>query len=83
MSPRDKGQPTPAVIEFGKRVRAHREQLGLSQEAAAIRCGLHWTYLGQVERGQRSARIDNILKIAAGLDATPGALMDGLPLESE
>ena len=55
-----------------------RNRLGLSQEKAAERCGLHWTYLGQVERGRRNVTLHNILKIAAGLDTTPGALMDGL-----
>ena len=39
---------------FGERVRARRLELGLSQEAAAVRCGIHWTQLGKVERGQRS-----------------------------
>jgi transcriptional regulator with XRE-family HTH domain len=65
---------------FGERVRAARHALKLSQEAAAHECGIHWTHLGQVERGQRSARVENILKIAAGLQTTPGALLDGLPL---
>jgi len=66
-------------VEFGKRVRLLREQQSLSQEALATRCNLHWTFLGQVERGQRSIRLDNILKIAAGLEITPGELMNGLP----
>lgn len=66
--------------DFGARVRARRDELGLSQEAAAVRCHIHWTQLGKVERGQRSLRLENILRIAAGLDTTPGALLDGLPL---
>ena len=64
---------------FGRRVRARREELDLSQEAAADQFGVHWTYLGQVERGQRPARVENILKLAYGLDTTPGALLDGVP----
>lgn len=79
--------PTPkgpsassAVVEFGKRVRQIREGQGISQETLADRSGVHWTFVGQVERGRRSPRLDNILKLAAGLDVLPGELVDGLPL---
>lgn len=72
--------PSAATVEFGKRVRRLREQQGLSQEALADRCGVHWTFLGQVERGQRSIRLDNILKIAHGLEVQPGKLVNDLPL---
>lgn len=65
--------------EFGERVRERRLELGLSQEAAAVRCGIHWTQLGKVERGQRSLRLETILKIAAGLQVEPGKLVNGLP----
>ncbi len=64
---------------FGQRVRERRLELGLSQEAAAVRCGIHWTQLGKVERGQRSLRLETIVKIAAGLDIDPGQLVTGLP----
>ena len=65
---------------FGERVRARRLELGLSQEAAAVRCGIHWTQLGNVERGQRSLRLETIVKIAAGLEIEPGKLVNGLPV---
>lgn len=65
--------------EFGERVRQRRLELGLSQEAAAVRCGIHWTQLGKVERGQRSLRLETIVKIAAGLDVDPAKLVAGLP----
>lgn len=64
---------------FGERVRQRRLELGLSQEAAAVRCGIHWTQLGKVERGQRSLRLETIVKIAAGLEIDPGKLVAGLP----
>lgn len=66
--------------EFGARVRARRHELNWSQEKAAVRCGIHWTQLGKVERGQRSLRLENILRVAHGLQTTPGKLLDGLPL---
>lgn len=69
----------PTTKAFGERVRARRLELGLSQEAAALRCGIHWTQLGKVERGQRSLRLETIVKIADGLDVDAGHLVSGLP----
>ncbi|HET9731070.1 MAG TPA: helix-turn-helix transcriptional regulator [Acidimicrobiales bacterium] len=69
---------SPATALFGERVRFRRQQLGLSQEALADRCGVHWTFLGQVERGQRNISLHNVLKLAAGLGADPGELVQGL-----
>ncbi|OHT89074.1 helix-turn-helix domain-containing protein [Mycobacteroides saopaulense] len=69
---------SPATQEFGRRVAARRHELGLSQEKAAEVIGLHWTYLGQVERGRRNITLNNIVKIAAGLDVDPGQLVTGL-----
>ncbi|RDB47056.1 helix-turn-helix domain-containing protein [Tsukamurella tyrosinosolvens] len=78
MSSPSKSTVTPATREFGRRVAAKRAELGLSQEKAAERIGVHWTYLGQVERGRRNVTLHNILKIAEGLEIAPGELVDGL-----
>lgn len=67
-----------ATREFGRRVVERRQELGLSQEKAAEAIGLHWTYLGQVERGRRNLTLHNILKIAEGLDVDAGELVTGL-----
>lgn len=64
--------------QLGERVRAHRHALGISQEALADRSGLHWTFVGQVERGQRNLNLHNLLKFAAGLGVDPGELVRGL-----
>ncbi len=63
---------------FGKRVRAQREALRLSQEGLADRCGLHWTFVGQVERGRRNLSLHNVLKLAAALSIDPAELVRGL-----
>ena len=52
--------------------------LGLSQEKLAERTTLHWSYIGQVERGQRNLSLHNILRIAHALDTDAGGLVSGL-----
>jgi transcriptional regulator with XRE-family HTH domain len=69
---------SPATQVFGERVRARRQVLGLSQEAMAHQIGVHWTFLGQVERGQRNLNLHNLLKLAAGLGVDPAELVQGL-----
>lgn len=54
--------------EFGLRVRELRKDCGYSQEAFADECGLHRTYIGAIERGERNVAIDNIAKIAKALN---------------
>ncbi|MCG8652337.1 MAG: helix-turn-helix domain-containing protein [Pirellulales bacterium] len=48
-------------------MREHRRSAGLSQEALADVCGLHRTYIGSVERGERNISIDNMEVIATAL----------------
>lgn len=69
---------SPATEAFGARVRARRQALGKSQEKLAQDSGLHWTFVGQVERGRRNLSLMNILKLAEGLEIDPGELVAGL-----
>lgn len=52
-----------------------RRELGLSQEALAFEAGLHRTFIAHVERGARNLSIDNIERIAIGLDVHPMLLL--------
>jgi transcriptional regulator with XRE-family HTH domain len=63
---------------FGERVRARRLELGLSQESLAQRAGLHRTYVGSLERGERNVALINILKLGRALDVDAGALISGI-----
>lgn len=49
---------------FGSNVRYYRTQMGVSQEKFAELCGLHRTYISDIERFNRSISLENIQKIA-------------------
>ena len=54
--------------EFGRRVRSAREVRGWSQEQLAEKAQLDRTYIGGVERGERSLALLNVNKLAVALD---------------
>jgi len=62
------------LIRFGERIRSLREQAGLSQETLAAKAGIHRTYLGGVERGERNISLRNIVRLAAALGVQAGDL---------
>jgi transcriptional regulator with XRE-family HTH domain len=64
---------------FGKRVRELRLAKGLTQEELAERAGLHPTYIGGIERGERNLGLDNLLKLARALNEHPAALFADFP----
>ena len=63
-------------MALGARVRALRAAAGLTQEELARAGGLHWTYVGQIERGGRNLTYKNIIRLATGLGVTPSHLID-------
>ena len=76
MSPQRARPPKPAHrVTFGSRMRELRESLGLSQEALADLAGLHRTYVGSVERGERNVSLDNIHLIADALGTDAASLL--------
>ena len=52
---------------FGKKVQGLRQKRGISQEKLAHEVGVHRTYLGFVERGERNPTLTKIEKIAKAL----------------
>jgi transcriptional regulator with XRE-family HTH domain len=60
---------------FGNAVRTHRLALGLSQEELAIGSGLHRTYIGGIERGERNISLINVLRVAKALKLSPSELL--------
>ena len=58
---------SPVLVNLGKKIRAIRDKKGLSQESAALACGLDRSYYGGVERGEHNIALINIEKIAIAL----------------
>lgn len=52
---------------LGENLRRYREARGLSQEALADVLGVHRTYLGGVERGERNLTLRSVERIAYSL----------------
>ncbi len=72
----------PVATEFGSRVRRRRQELGWSLERLGELSGLHWTYIGSVERGRRNPGLVNVVRLAEALRVDPGDLLRGLTLEA-
>lgn len=53
--------------QIGRRIREHRLANEWTQEELANRCGLHRTFIGSVERGERNVSILNLRLISATL----------------
>lgn len=60
---------------LGRNVRRVREGRGLSQEALADELGVHRTYLGGVERGERNLTLRSVERLAAALTVDPLSLL--------
>ncbi len=61
--------------KLGAKLRNHRETAGLSQDGLANHSGLHRTYIGAVERGERNPSFLSLVKYAAGLKMTVAELI--------
>jgi transcriptional regulator with XRE-family HTH domain len=66
------------ATRFGRNLAYHRERSGLSQEELGVRASLHRTAVGQLERGERVARADTVVKLAGSLSIPPETLLEGL-----
>ncbi len=63
------------LVTLGRRIREQRQQQGLTQEELAFRSGLHRTYVGSVERGERNLSVLNIIRLARALGIQPAELL--------
>jgi len=66
----------PALLQtIAHNVRVLRTKAGLSQEQLAELSGLHRTYVGGIERGERNVTVLSLQKIATALKVTPANLL--------
>lgn len=68
----------PQLQRFGEKIRALRQENGLTQEDLAELSGLHRTYIGGVERGERNITLLSALRIAKALHVPPSQLLNTL-----
>jgi len=68
-----------SILKFlGARIRDMRKSQGLSQEQLAEVSGLHHTYIGAVERGERNISIKSLLKITDALKISMGEVFESV-----
>lgn len=61
--------------DLGKRVKALRRQMHLTQEQLAEKLGLSASFLGHIERGTRAASLDTVVALCNALDVSPEYLL--------
>ncbi len=63
---------------MGDRVRDRRTELKLTQQQLGEKCGLHRTFIGSVERGERTLSILHLRELTGALRIPLGELLAGL-----
>ncbi len=63
----------------GLNLRRYRTERGLSQEAFALECGVHRTYVSGLERGVRNPTVTVLEKLAVTLKVPSSRLLDEIP----
>ena len=63
-------------IDFGKRIAELRKKANLSQEKFAFKCDVDRTYIGTLERGEKSPTLNTIEKISRALGISKSELFD-------
>src|SRR5579884_3768433 len=69
-------QKDKRCMTFGRTVRRYRRDKGLTQEELADQTGIHRTYIGGIERGERNPTLLMIHRIADALGVSPARLLE-------
>ncbi len=64
------------LLELTKVIAERRRELGLSQEDFSDIAGFSRSYVSDIERGERSFGLRNLVRLASALDLTPSALLN-------
>lgn len=68
---------------MGSRVRALREARGISQEDFARAAGIDRAYMGKIERGTQNISVTTAAKIAAALEISLSAMLEGVGIRDD
>lgn len=63
------------VTILSRNIRKIRQEMGISQEELAFRCGLHRTYIGAIERGERNITLSSLEILASTLNIEVSTLL--------
>ena len=66
------------LIQFGKKIKEERLKNNLSQEDLAERAGVHRTYVGMIERGEKNITLINIKKLSEALGLSISELLENV-----
>ena len=75
-----RGAGEPQELELGRRLRAVREEKGLSLRAVADGAGVSESFLSQVERGAASPSVASLRRLAVAMGESVGAFFEGPPV---
>lgn len=68
-------------ITYGIKVAELRKKQGLSQEELTDKCDLHRTYIGFIERGEKSPTLNTVEKILNGLNININELWEVMQID--
>jgi transcriptional regulator with XRE-family HTH domain len=66
---------TSPEAAFGRVLRRIRKSRSVSQDVLGTRSGYHRTYIGQLERGEKSPSLRTLFNLAATLGVTPSEMV--------
>jgi len=65
-------------IAFGRVLRNIRKDSKISQDDLGAKSGYHRTYIGQLERGEKSPSLRTLFNLAASLGVSPSTIVKGV-----
>lgn len=65
-------------VAIGERVRQKRRELGLTQEQLAEEVGISASFVGHIERAEKTASVETMMKTAQALNTSLDYLISGI-----